>query len=766
MVRRFFLHLYMLRIPLLILFLLGAVLPETFKSTLVRGLADLEFNQILVVSLGAFLLVSSAMTCAFLVLLYGADRADGAPLPARRLPDAPQVAGTPRISGWIVASLYGIGAMAYAHFLHVVSQTMKAVRVHPQGVSEQFWGFAALGAILGSLVVVAVFFIDLWVSSPRQAPEIEVFAFPLAYVFRNQPSVRKLLKPISDAQPLTIPPSRWTALNVFLARILGPGYESVGPGGQLQLRPGHGFAGILAMACIALYLMAGAGGHHRLYTDAPFGPPRPYEAVLLQVILLLLLGCWLLSGVSFYFDRFRVPVLLPLALVLLGTTQFGSSDHAYHTLAREMNSGPALPKPQARFAAAPDHVIAIAAAGGGIQAAGWTAQVLCGLSEDPEIGSAFKQSVLVISGVSGGSVGTMFYLRCLEPSDGVTSPKDAVMNSSLEGIAWGLAHPDLVHAILPIRNFWWPGDDRGWALERSLRKNAQFSPPDRLLASRKSIEEWPVLLFNSTELRTGDPMVFTNSDFPGPLMQGEDTHRLHSFHQIYIGRDVLLETGVRMSAAFPFVSPSARADRPWNAEHLGDGGYFENSGVFALGEWLKEAANLNLELSSQNGCADLQHAPKKILIFRIDAFPDSPWDGKPGDQPKSWAFQLIAPALGVLHIRSEAPKVRGTAESADLIQLLSGRGYETTTFTARYSPIDAMRAPGTSVACPADPPLTWRLTEVDKLCIQRDWNQIRPTMVATIRNFLASPARANCAVPGEVQNKPLGQGMYLQELKH
>jgi hypothetical protein len=88
---------------------------------------------------------------------------------------------------------------------------------------------------------------------------------------------------------------------------------------------------------------------------------------------------------------------------------------------------------------------------------------------------------------------------------------------------------------------------------------------------------------------------------------------------MYTGRDVLLETGARMTSAFPFVSPTARADWPWNAEHLGDGGYFENSGVFALGEWLKEAANL--ESSSQNGCSDLPHAPKKILLYRIEAFP-------------------------------------------------------------------------------------------------------------------------------------------------
>jgi hypothetical protein len=220
-----------------------------------------------------------------------------------------------------------------------------------------------------------------------------------------------------------------------------------------------------------------------------------------------------------------------------------------------------------------------------------------------------------------------------------------------------------------------------------------------------------------------------------------------------------------MSAAFPFVSPTAHADWPWNAEHLGDGGYFENAGVFALGEWLKDAANLNSP--NENGCVALRHAPKKVFLFRIDAFPESSWDGKPGDRPENWPFQLIAPALGVLHVQSEAPKVRGTAESADLIQLLSSHGYEATIFTARYSPSEATKAPGPRVTCPKEPPLTWRLTEVDKLCIQRDWNKVEPKLVAAVSEFLTSPAKTpTCPIPGEVRNEPLGQGMFLQQLKH
>lgn len=766
MARRVFLYLYMLRVPVLILFVLGILLPKAFDTPMLHGLADLETNQILVVSLGAFLLVSAAMTCAFLVLLYGSERADG-----KRLPDPPLSTSfaLPQrlpVAGWIVGTFYLIGAVVYVRFLYVVFKTMKAAHTNGQDLSGSFWIRAAAGAMTGVVIIVFVFLFDLWISDSREAPQIEVFALPIAYLFRESAWLRQLLKRISDTRPVEKFRragfvSSLEKLGLIAVRILGPGYGRFDENGRpIELSPGHGFAGMLALACVALYLVAGAGGHRRLYTDAPFGPARPYDAVLLQVILLLLLACLLFSALSFYFDRFRVPVLVPLAFLLTVTAQFGSSDHAFHTLGWNAKTEPVLLKPKEKFTLAPDHVIVVAAAGGGIQAAAWTSQVLCGLRQ--EIGTEFDRSVLVISGVSGGSVGTMFYLRCLESPAGDAEAADAATNSSLEAIAWGLAHPDLVHAFLPLQNLWWPGDDRGWALERALRKNAQFSPPDRPLASGSALERWPVLLFNSTEVRTGDPMVFTNSDFPAPASPEQDNHRLHGFHQVYGGRDVQLETAVRMSAAFPYVSPAARADTPWNAEHLVDGGYFENSGMFSLGEWLKEAA---LNTLDEHGQPDARHPAKKILVLQIDAFPDGSWNG-PADQPKSWAYQFVAPIYAILHVRSEGALVRDATASADLLEVLSRRGYEASAITARYIPSVGTPASGTGVTCPPDPPLTWHLTEVEKICIRQNWSANKDSLVARVRTFLASPIRAtpSGAVSGEVRTERVRDGLYVHEM--
>ena len=89
--------------------------------------------------------------------------------------------------------------------------------------------------------------------------------------------------------------------------------------------------------------------------------------------------------------------------------------------------------------------------------------------------AGFQNSVLAISGVSGGSVGAMFYLRCLEAPPDDDSPAIWAQNSSLEAVAWGLTHPDLRRIFIPGPETSWSRADRGWALERSLLKSAHFS---------------------------------------------------------------------------------------------------------------------------------------------------------------------------------------------------------------------------------------------------------------------------------------------------
>src|SRR5215471_11825125 len=106
--RSFFLLLYMMRVPLLSLAVIGIALPLGFHTSMLHGVADLGLRQVFSVALLASILVSSTMTGSFLILLYGQERADG--WADRGKPED-------RVKKWVVALLYGMGGVFYVVFL-------------------------------------------------------------------------------------------------------------------------------------------------------------------------------------------------------------------------------------------------------------------------------------------------------------------------------------------------------------------------------------------------------------------------------------------------------------------------------------------------------------------------------------------------------------------------------------------------------------------------------------------------------------------------
>src|SRR5439155_25965911 len=127
-------------------------------------------------------------------------------------------------------------------------------------------------------------------------------------------------------------------------------------------------------------------------------------------------------------------------------------------------------------------IIVVSANGGGIQSAAWTARVLSGLGEEfQKLGDRnlekFLHSIRLISGVSGGSVGTMFFVNEIQSPGSPTRMSfrnvvEEAEDSGLEEVVWGMAYPDLAHAFLP----WLRRDlllDRGHALEETWVKSAR-----------------------------------------------------------------------------------------------------------------------------------------------------------------------------------------------------------------------------------------------------------------------------------------------------
>ncbi|NBC85415.1 MAG: hypothetical protein GVY25_04405, partial [Bacteroidetes bacterium] len=282
----------------------------------------------------------------------------------------------------------------------------------------------------------------------------------------------------------------------------------------------------------------------------------------------------------------------------------------------------------------------VTASGGGIRAAGWTAEVLTRLDEASD--GAFGRSLLLISSVSGGSVGAMYYVDRYGEGEGArTHIRRESTRSSLYGTAWGLVYGD-VWRWLPFGG----NRDRGRALERIWAQ--------RLATDSTTIWDWwrddnawrPFHIHNATIAETGDRMLLAAVDSVGDA---------NTFSGLYPENDLRVATAARLSATFPYVSPLARprvrkgVPAP-TAYRLGDGGYFDNHGVATAIDVLNDV------LDSNRGI-------KHVLFVQVRS---SVAEEREAEIHSGGTYALLGPILTLLRMRSAAQLDRNASQLEQL----------------------------------------------------------------------------------------------------
>lgn len=478
-----------------------------------------------------------------------------------------------------------------------------------------------------------------------------------------------------------------------------------------RFRPGHLMGASFFAITASLYAL----GFFLLRPDRGSMPALGY------VLLILMLAGWALPGISFFLDRYRVPVLLPLLALSWISSQVFDTDHYYRLLAPKVLPGPgtigAPPKvvvPSVSsgeaFRAAeaknpePGHpVVVVATTGGGITAALWTTRVLTSLQR--EIGPDFSRSIRLISSVSGGSVGTMYFLDGFTPQGPpAVADLDRIVAASgkpsVDAAAWGLAYPDLwriFFGFLLIRD---KTLDRGWALERAWR--GHLRSPDATLADwgRGTAAGWlPAAVLNSTASETGEQFLLTPLGWDHPW-------KGRFFSTTYPTRDLHVTTAARLSATFPWVSPMTRA-RDVNGRpaapgfHLADGGYFDNFGVVSVVNWLRSLPEGQWGELKQRG----------LLLVLIRAFPDNPESAGPrARQRQGWLWSAVGPLLTMYNVRTSAQSSTGDVELALAQKVLACNGVNNLQVVFQLQ---------------RSSPLSWKLTEEEKRAILAGWDDQR-----------------------------------------
>lgn len=421
-------------------------------------------------------------------------------------------------------------------------------------------------------------------------------------------------------------------------------------------------------------------------------------------------------------------------------------------------------------------LVVVATSGGGIQASGWTAKVLCGLQK--KLGESFTQSIGLISAVSGGSVGTMFFLDQFD--DSKYCPDDQSLDSIfknatkdwLDAVGWGIAYPDMmkffavpwgflillnqaIKFILSIikkikidskltelsaLNSFLKYSDRGYSLEWYWQKQLKDPNTTTLANWRKKVDDGiiPIPVFNGTLLEGGRRFLISPIQFQSKnkvQSKTDEDMKAIDFQALYQQRyDLDVTTAARLSASFPYVTPSSRPyysslkkerdthedeehtdkDKERHIYHVADGGYFDNFGTFTALEWLDK----NIEDLMNDSIVE------RVIFIQINHFPTEDIgeeNGFPG-----WFTELIGPLLTLFNIKDSTQIARNELDikliqsKIDLIQ----HKIENKKNELKNRKIEDIFHSSTITFEGGDAPLSWYLSHKQINELESNWNNI------------------------------------------
>jgi hypothetical protein len=725
---------YILRVPVLTLLVLAAFGPISLASNLLGNLLDQGKSHwyLFTVSFAAFLLAFTGVTTLNLILHYGNRRFEGSF--ARDLRQ-----GRP-----LLVFISG-----------VLAAVILDVCVYERSIPPQVGNIVSLvlGALAALTLVFAAKVVQLALTDPQSTPHPPPYLIFPAYLI--QPLERRFdaLYCWSSSGSKRIK-RLFNSISQFPLQILRPAGQGYlitlepASGEDLQLFSGHVFAASLSLMAFVSYLAIG------LY-KANITKQAARVPALAFVLLFFIVACWTLAALTFFFDRYRFPLLWTLILLAAMTSFTPQSDHFFR-VERLQTAHREPPTPAAYLKTRLDgekaRTILIATPGGGIQAAAWTAQVLQGLEgRNPSL----RRSIVLISSVSGGSLGAMIYAASFA---GAIEPSQVAENaraSAIDEVAWGWTVPDFWRTILP----WFRYDrtvDRGWALEKKWAAVNNLDDTGRTRgtmffqwadAARRG--SMPALIMNSMLVESGVPVVFSNTRFPATP---NDNLRIKNFYDLYPEMhgqfDIRVNTAARLSASFPYVAPASRPylEAPFGrGYHFVDGGYYDNFGINSLLAWLGEALD---DSDVLNGLGRAQTTPAtsgapaaasaNILIVRIQHFNPT---ALLGPSRAGWGFQLVAPPVALYHMRDFAQAATATNQLK-----FFARYYETRQVHVWSTHLDY---DGTGKC--EDAPLSWKLDSEQQQCIVATWNALpnrQQRALSCIDDYLAGrDPRANCDNP-------------------
>jgi hypothetical protein len=314
----------------------------------------------------------------------------------------------------------------------------------------------------------------------------------------------------------------------------------------------------------------------------------------------------------------------------------------------------------------------VAAAGGGLRAAYWTAHMLA--AADDRTCGEFGRHVYAYSGVSGGSLGIAAYLAQRQVWERMPGPercqtsrrhemRSMLRRDFLAPVAGSLLFAEMTQRFVP---FDYLKDDRGSTLAKAWSAAWDDVFPDaKGKFDRPFLEVFaagsnPAVFLNATAVETGRRVLATNvqrSRVPAAVDLFRPVRGLGALDTAGLTvRDAVLN-----SARFTYVSPAATVSackepaedgtcpeytKVW--DRLVDGGYFENSGLATLSDVIR--------------ALDAEPAKRRFIVIVIDnsnegelACPQRRADAEGNEEPPALEVTALshftAPIEALLRVR-------------------------------------------------------------------------------------------------------------------
>ncbi len=335
-----------------------------------------------------------------------------------------------------------------------------------------------------------------------------------------------------------------------------------------------------------------------------------------------------------------------------------------------------------RRAGVPYPVFIVAAEGGGIRAAYWTASVLASL-EDAYPG--FGCHVFAMSGASGGSLGAAVFsalvadqieesgYRCDAPAGDLPlmapQVQEILAADFLAPALAGMLFPDFMQRLLPSSTpFSFP--DRAMYLESAWEASWRESTGSDRFASEFR-ELWhapemryrvPSLFLNGTWVDNGKRNVTSNVRPISPIFAD-----LEDMIQT-VGRPIRLSTAVHMSARFTYLSPAGTVATENGPRRVVDGGYFENSGALTAAEILDVVDTTCAEFPEILGDGEIE-----IYALIVSNDPKHPANPDRPDRTRSLVLRILPETLSPVHAVFNARIARGHHADRRFVEAADGR---------------------------------------------------------------------------------------------